>query len=392
MQGYEPAIDARARALIARIQRDHRDVEAVRALAQHYERHGDSPSLANLMEGWAQTLRDDHEAADAYTRAARAAQAGPLADAARAQSLYRRALVRCPAHAQSLAELEALLQESGDYTELERCLSQLVQELARRNAPAAPRAELCYRLGQLYERRLGRPGRAIAQYRAALELVPDLLPAISAARELYLRSDKAEAAADMYELQIAGSPGARERHELLVRLAAHRRTRLADLDGAVLALRRALRALPSELSTIAALAALVRERAERGGPDTAADRARAAELYFQLARGLPRGQARGQLTSCLALQPSHARAQRMLSELDAYGARPHDLSPQLAEVSQAELDARATVRQRPVEQDFAPDTEVAAWLEDEDLLPLDDEIGTHRMVPITDRPPPHPKL
>ena len=64
LREYRPAIDARAQRLIARIQRDHNDTEAVLALKEHYARHDDLPSLANLMEGWAQTLRDDRSAAE----------------------------------------------------------------------------------------------------------------------------------------------------------------------------------------------------------------------------------------------------------------------------------------------------------------------------------------
>src|SRR5690242_61682 len=88
---YRPALDSRAQRLIARIRRDHNDTEAVLALKEHYASHNDFPSLANLMEGWAQTLRDDRSAADAYTEAAHAVLQG-LEDHRRAYALFAQAL------------------------------------------------------------------------------------------------------------------------------------------------------------------------------------------------------------------------------------------------------------------------------------------------------------
>ena len=108
LEDYQPAIDQHARVLIARIQRDHTDVEAVKLLAEHYETHGDLPSLANLMEGWASTLRDDRRAAEASLRAARAVLAA-LGDTARAEQNYVRALERAPELEPAMLELEPAL-------------------------------------------------------------------------------------------------------------------------------------------------------------------------------------------------------------------------------------------------------------------------------------------
>jgi hypothetical protein len=99
--------DAYACRLIARIQRDQFDTEAVLALAAHYESQRDLPSLANLMEGWAQTLREPGTAAGAYIAAADAALAA-TSDRARARRLYQRALERSPQHALARTRLEAL--------------------------------------------------------------------------------------------------------------------------------------------------------------------------------------------------------------------------------------------------------------------------------------------
>jgi len=404
---YQPALDAYAQRLIGRIQRNHHDTDAVIALQAHYEAHCDFPSLANLMEGWANTLRDDRKAADAYAAAAEAVVAG-LADAARAQALYLQALQRYPEHAPALDRLEALLREQGDDKGIELCFEYVAGELARRDADARLRATVHYRLGRHYERHLHQPGRAIAQYRAALELDPTSMPAIEAALAIYSASGKTAAVADMYELRIAAAPDMTERHALLMELAKYRRERLGDMDGAVLAVRRALKALPSETSTLELLANLLRERGEEGQGELAdADRVRAAELFYQVARSVPRNHARPRLQACLELQPDHARALRLLAELNAYGAQP-DAEPELGHVSQAELEALPTglypIARSPQEDAFTlptldldpaepetiseEDEEFSAWLDDEDITLIDEGVHPSAMQPVTDRPPP----
>jgi hypothetical protein len=103
---YRPALDAHARQLIARIQRDPFDTEAVLALKAHYESHGDLPSLVNLMQGWAETLREPEAAADAYVAAAEAALS--VRDRYRARWLCQHALKRSPQHQRARAQLEAM--------------------------------------------------------------------------------------------------------------------------------------------------------------------------------------------------------------------------------------------------------------------------------------------
>ena len=103
---YRPALDAHACRLIARIEQDPSDTEAVLALKAHYEAHDDLPSLINLMQGWAETLRDPDAAADAYVTAADAALA--TRDRARARWFCQDALKRSPQHQAARARLDAL--------------------------------------------------------------------------------------------------------------------------------------------------------------------------------------------------------------------------------------------------------------------------------------------
>jgi hypothetical protein len=236
------------------------------------------------------------------------------------------------------------------------------------------------------------------------------MPAIEAALEIYMASGKTSAVADMYELKIAASSDMSERHSLLMELAKFRRERLGDLDGAVMAVRRALKALPTETSTLELLANLLRERSlALEGEAADADRYRAAELFYQVARLVRRSFARPRLHACLQLAPDHARAHGMLAELDGYGAQP-DGEPELGEVSQAELEAMPTGRYAPaqdpesaeftrrtVEVEINPaepemldvsDEELAAWLDDDEVTMIDSRVDPRRMEKVSDRPPP----
>ena len=413
--GYTPALDQHAFELIARIKRNHGDIEAVHALAAHYETHGDLPSLANLMEGWAPTLSDDRRAADAYLHAAWAV-ANALGDRMRERALYERAVERFPEHPGALAALEDLLRSAGDDAGLERVLTQTAQALIPRLADPRLRAGIHQRLGQLYERQ-GADSRAIAQYRAALELDGSSTEVIAAARAIYQRSGKAGPVADMYELEIAATEQLDQQAALLRALAQHRRDALADLDGAVLTLRRALKHAPADLATLERLAEWLRERSQRLGFEAAgADRMRAAELYFQLARYVPRREAHARLLACLELEPGHSRARAMLAELAAYGAGESARPPD-AHLSQAELEGKVTGRYASenggldagmpmttaaattatvpglapaaVPQRAQPEAdELEAWINDDEIESIDDDVGLERMVPITERPPP----
>jgi tetratricopeptide (TPR) repeat protein len=410
---YRPAIDAHAQELIARIQADNQDVEAVLALEAHYEVHRDYPSLANLLEGWAPTLHDDERAAHAYAKAADAALRG-LDDRARGQRLLQRALERHPEYEVAFMRLTRMLIDDGDDTALERCLAQRVADLARRDADPALRARMHLRLGELYEERLLLRGRAIAEYRSAVELDATLVPAIARARGIYLNSGKIDAAADMFELQIAATPDATGRHALLIGLAKHRRHVMGDLDGAILVLRRAIKALPAEPPTFEMLAEMLAARARRKDNENAQlDRERAAELYYQVARSLPRATAAPRLEACLLLQPEHARARRLLEEIaedageepsvpgESIGARATrdrrttgrhptaqmlrggDTLPGLGlELSDADLPFAEDLELEEIEED------VAAWLDDAAVTPIEEAVSTQRMIPISDRPPP----
>jgi hypothetical protein len=213
----------------------------------------------------------------------------------------------------------------------------------------------------------------------------------------------------MYELEIAATDSQERKLVLLRALAEHRHELQSDFDGAVLALRRLLKLAPDDVGALERLAEMLCARSDGFvGESAQADRARAAELYFQLARYTPRAHAASPLARCLKLQPDHARALALRAELEAFGARS---AAELADgdVSQAELDQRATARYTPataqrisasgsgtrtVKAAPAPShptdaqaEDLDAWLNDDEVELIEDEVGPQNMVSLSERPP-----
>ncbi|MCB9602804.1 MAG: hypothetical protein H6720_21005 [Sandaracinus sp.] len=318
-------MDATAEELIARLRRDPEDFEAFRLLGEHYRRLGDHASLANLLEGWAKRSQDGAKAARAYHESALLVM--ELGDLPRAESLLLRSLERDATFADADAQLVALLEHRGDTTAL---LQHLTDRAARLNelGDRAGLAAVEEQIGRTYEHRLGRPDRAIAHYRKAFEADPSLVPAIYAAREIYRAAGNPKAAATLFELEVKAEP-TRERRVALLRELGHlRATELQDLAGAIDALSRAESEAPEDLAVLHELATFSLERAgQRGdGPAAAQERARAADLFVRLARGVPPDHALAYTQSALDAAPAHEEALTLLESLAAEHDR-EDLLP-----------------------------------------------------------------
>jgi tetratricopeptide (TPR) repeat protein len=119
---------------------------------------------------------------------------GALGNEAEAISNYRRAIQFDGAHLPSLRALQQLLARRGDWKELVR----LVQlEVAALDGPEA-QSRAKYRVGELYENRLGASDLALAAYDEALALNPSFVPALEArTRLLELAGDHERLASDL---------------------------------------------------------------------------------------------------------------------------------------------------------------------------------------------------
>ncbi len=101
-----------------------------------------------------------------------------------ALSYYRRAIDIDPTYRPALRALATLLRERGDYGELVKVLELELSGLTDPNA----RARVGFRVGEVYEERLGQNDRALSAYEAALKSMPDYRPAVDAV--VRLRADR----------------------------------------------------------------------------------------------------------------------------------------------------------------------------------------------------------
>jgi tetratricopeptide (TPR) repeat protein len=349
---YRPAVDRYARDLITRIQQNPGDVEAIRELADHYVSRGDHPSLANLMEGWGDTLTDATAAANAYLEAADATLLSS-ADRIRARVLYERALSRDAAHTVALDRVLRLLEDASDFGRMKQVLKYVAYQLEQREVDPLQLASVQYRLGQVYELRFDEAGKAVACYRKAIEANPKLVPALHAARRIYTQVGNSQAIALLYELEIDATPEPDDKRALLTALAELRRDELDDLNGAILTLRRALKLAPDDVQALLALGGALVARSERAtAEEREIDRRRAAEVFYQLGRSVPRAQARPHLLRALELSADHEKAAALLRELSGHArdAQPnHELIVPSGDEPQVAQDSRATLRAAAVE-------------------------------------------
>ena len=339
--------DWRTRRLLARVQKDHGDGEAVAALAADYEKHADHASLADLMEAYAKTLNTAAAAAEAYVRAADAALLN--ADRKRAQALYEHALLRDPSHNGALDRALRVAESVNDVEAMRRILTAVLSAANARPAEPKLLASLHFRLGEVYELHLRDAEQAAQLYRAASALHPQFVKASAAARRLYERAGDHAAVSALYELDIEAAKVGADKHRLLLALAEHEQRHGRDLDAAVEALRRACDLEPSDASSLRKLAdGLIARSAGTRGAARQRDREQAADALYQWAQSAPRVEAANALTEALALAPGHARATALLHELrGATGAQPASAasspSPR-APAAQQVVDHRSTLK------------------------------------------------
>ncbi len=321
-------MDATADELIARLRRNPDDASAYASLRAHYQRTGDHASLANLLEGWAGRSADPQAAAQAFFEVGELSL-GPLGDRSRGIRLYERALERNPAHVEAGSRLQAIYEESGDPRRLAELLERRILALTQAGGTTLDIAALHHRLGEIWEHAWKRADKAVFHYRKAFELDPTLVPAMYAAREIYRQAGNIKAAAALCELEAKAEPQPERKVALLRELAHVRATELSDLDGAVVALKRALGVMPGDLDVMIDLAEFYRQRAERN-PDVRvadADLRRAADVLYQIAQKVPPATAVPYLETALDGVPDHdgalALLERIAERVGHFALLPH---------------------------------------------------------------------
>lgn len=308
-------MDTAAEELIARLRRNPDDAHAYAALRAHYQRSGDYPSLANLLEGWASRASDPGAAAQSFFDAAELVWG--LGDAGRALTLYDRTLERSPRHTDAWARIEQMLEASGDLTTLVQKLEHRSETLQRAGADPREVATIEQRLGEIWEHTFSRADKAVLHYRKAFELDTTLVPAIYSAREIYRKAGNVKAAATLCELEAKAEPDPDRRIALLRELAHMRGAELGDFDGALAALKRASQQAPQSAEVLDDLARTYLARAERS-PDphvAQSDRQRAADALLMIAQRHPPAEAVPVLEQALDAAPDHEPSLALLERI-----------------------------------------------------------------------------
>ncbi|HET8539248.1 MAG TPA: tetratricopeptide repeat protein [Anaeromyxobacter sp.] len=240
-----------------------------------------------------------------------------------------------PRNRVALAALGRICARLGDW---EGLLAAFEAE-ARSAADPRERALRTFKGAEVLEERLGRVDDAIARYREALALDPDLAPARSAVERLCEAEGRWEHLCALLEGDLDGLRSPAERAATLFRVARIREDRLRDLDGASRAYARALEIEPGNRSAAAALSATllrlgrhdeVAELLLRDARDAAEPRRRLAALQRRAElveehSGDPQ-RARSAWEDVLAEAPLHLAALRALGRLHSRAGRWEELA------------------------------------------------------------------
>ena len=270
-------LDDAARTLEA-LARDVADPEVLAALARVHRRRGAHADLVRVLRRSAELASAPDVRKDLLLEVASTLEQ-QLSDREGAMEAYRQILSVDPEDPNALRLLGDALGAAERWEELVEVLGREVDVAERRPNLVAEAAELRFRLGRIRHQRLADTAGALQCYRGVLERVPRH-PAVLAALEELARGGgpvSAEAATllepvyeqereypkliEAIEVRAAAAADARDRTQLLRRIARVRSAGLRDAEGAFLAAARAVREDPDDAASIT----LAAELAEAAG-------------------------------------------------------------------------------------------------------------------------------
>ncbi|HEU4583318.1 MAG TPA: tetratricopeptide repeat protein [Polyangiaceae bacterium] len=175
------------------LERDDCHVATQRSLARMYNALGRWDELIEVYKLELKVLPKPQAKAALLYRIGQLCE-NALANEAEAINNYRKAIQFDGTHLPSLRALQILLSKRGDWKELVRLVQMEVGALDSPDAQARAK----FRVGEIYENRLGAADLALNAYDEALALSPHFLPALEArTRLLELASDHEKLAADL---------------------------------------------------------------------------------------------------------------------------------------------------------------------------------------------------
>jgi tetratricopeptide (TPR) repeat protein len=291
------------------------DAGAFESLEAAYSQEGRWDALAELCEYRATYGVVGAEAASLLTRAG-GTWLEQCGDGERALADFLRALDADPTFREALDRLDAVYRANGDWAGLIQVLEKHIHALEAYDASTATaplRAHCHQQIGELWQQAYQRQDKAIVSYRQAFELDPWNVLALYYARGIYQGLGNYQTAAKLLDLEARAEQDPARRVALYRELGHVRAEQLGDLEGAVVALKRALAVDSGDLDVKGELALLFLRRAPLGGGDD--DRCRAAELLFQIAQSIGGEASLGYCEAALDAWPAHPESLNLFEEV-----------------------------------------------------------------------------
>lgn len=316
---------------------DH--LPTVRNLARLYERAGKWRELVQIHELEASLASDTKQVLSLHHRTAELLE-DQLQDRAGAISAYERLLALSPSYLPALKALGRLYAQEGRWEQL----VQMYRSEAEISASSEQAASLIFKIGELYERRIGKLDDAIAAYQEVLTLAPAFFPALRALARLYSDQQAWESLVEVLRAEAANRTDPLERANSLFQAGTIWETQLGKPQTAAEIFQEVLRLAPGHVAALRTLERLaiasgdlaeqirVLERQTQSG--AAANKVAA---YLRLARlYLDRKNEPARAIQCceaaLAIDPSNVGALRLVTRMRSTDrARRAELKQRLAE-------------------------------------------------------------
>ena len=249
----EQAADAYQQALVT----SPRDMEAADALERIYTRLADYTNLVLLLQHKVDMIDATAEKRELCVRAAKIWEE-VLDNPEKAIEAYRQALALDEADLTVLDSLERL------FVRLERWsdLKDVYAKQAELTTDPIQKKSRLFVLGQVYDRELKDPARAIETYSSVLDIDPDDLEALQALDRLYVTTERWYDLLSVLERQTELSGSAAEVVSLRHRIGELWREKLNDPTRAVEAYRRVLEMDPSHEPTLRAIEGMMQRGEE----------------------------------------------------------------------------------------------------------------------------------
>lgn len=332
-----------------RLEADPTDQAAFIGLRDLYVSGGHNSELAELLEYRATYGALPPESADLYYRAGEI-WLDRVGDHERGEVALRRALEKDPLMRSAVDRLDALYREIGDSAALLRLFEEQIEALEAQDpgpSTARLRAHYYQQIGEIWAKTYDRDDQAISYFHRAFELDRNNVMALYCARDIYQKVGDDENATKLLDFEARAETDSARRVALYRELAHARAERLGDIEGAVVALKRARAIEPSGPEVMSELALMLLRRAPIGGGDS--DRWLAADLLYQVATSsFASGEADSALAYCetaLDAWPEHDGTLGLMEQIcrstgrldllaDRYArlVEPLASSPMLAEV------------------------------------------------------------